>query len=161
MPTGDGKTPEQRFTERYTVDPVTGCWNWGAGKTKGYGYLWVPDKPGRPTRKRGRVLQAYKLAWVWKNGPVPKRCDLHHKCENTRCVNPDHVEPLTRKAHQRLGNSICAVNSRKTACPKGHPYSGKNSKGGRICAICENARHRANKKYNREYMRKWRAKYAV
>ena len=147
MPKNDGKTPQQRFSERYTVDPVTGCWNWTAGiNGRGYAYLWVPDEQGRKTLKSGRTLQAYKLAWIWRNGPVPQGCDLHHKCANRRCVNPSHIEPLTRQQHQRIGNTIVAINARKTTCPRGHLYSGKNSKGSRICSLCERNRMRIKRK---------------
>ena len=46
------------------------------------------------------------LTWEEKNGPVPQGKVLHHKCVIRKCINPDHVEPLTPKehrlAHQKL-----------------------------------------------------------
>lgn len=164
MPKFDGKTLQQRFNERYTVNKITGCWNWTAGfNGKGYAYLWVPDEKRNEKRPgKGRTLQAYKLGWIWKNGTVPKGMELHHRCENTRCVNPDHLELLTKANHQRKPDTMCGQNLLKTKCPRGHDYSPENTyvnpKGGRTCRECERQRHRRNKAYNTAYMRIWRKK---
>ena len=147
MPKNDGKTPQMRFNELYEVDPVTGCWNWTAGlNSKGYGYLWVPPVKGKPSPKRGHTLQAYKLAYVWKYGPVPEGMELDHECRNTRCVNPDHVKPKTRRQNQlNSDKTFPAINAAKTRCPRGHPYTGTNNQGRRICSICERALARLRK----------------
>jgi hypothetical protein len=88
----------------------------------------------------GPTLQAYKLAYVWKFGPVPKGMMLDHICRNKKCVNPDHVRPVTPAQNvTENSESLAARNKAKTRCPKGHAYSGKNSAGGRICKICNAA----------------------
>lgn len=150
MPKNDGKTPQQRFAERYTINPITGCWNWmGSINGKGYAYLWVPDEIRNEKRPgKGRTLQAYRLGWVWKYGPVPRGSDLHHICQNTICVNPDHLEVITRSDHMRKADTICGKNLLKTQCPKGHPYDKENTytppnRKARFCRRCERERHAA------------------
>lgn len=166
MPKNDGKTPQQRFAERYTINPITGCWNWmGSINSKGYAYLWVPDEPGKKSPNRGRTLQAYKLGWIWKNGPILRGMDLHHKCDNPRCVNPDHLELLTRAEHQRISwNTITGRNYRKRFCIRGHEFTPANTRrnknGGRVCKLCEKARQSSllyktnQKKYMKTYQQK-------
>ena len=122
-----GKSPQERFAERYIIDSETGCWNWtGSVNGRGYGYLSVDN----------RTVQAYKLAYEWKHGKIPKELEIDHLCKNTLCVNPDHLEVVTRRTNQLRGNTFTAKNVAKTHCPKGHLYSGVNNQGGRICHIC-------------------------
>lgn len=151
MPPGDGKTVQQRFSKRYVVDSVTGCWNWTAGKKqRGYGSIWIPE--GQAGGKKGKCVQAHILSYVWKYGPVPKGLELDHTCRNRSCVNPDHLEAVTHKVNCLRGESPMAINARKTTCPKGHPYSGAYKRKkciNRYCLTCERARKR-NRKQKRK-----------
>lgn len=145
MPKGDGLTYEQRFRTRYVVDRKTGCWNWTAGLNgKGYAYFWL----------NGGTRQAYKVAYVWKYGLVPKGLDLDHVCLNKKCVNPDHLEAVTRKEHTHRGSTLAAINFRKTRCLRGHPFTKENTfikpSGARVCRTCQVILYR---KYKKERMR--------
>jgi hypothetical protein len=153
MPKNDGKTPEQRFHESYVVDPRTKCWNWTRGiNGRGYAYIWVPNGTWK-----GRTIQAYKFGYELKYGRVPKGNELDHLCRNTICVNWDHVEPVTRRENQLRGETIAGINSRKTQCPRGHPYDMVNSLGRRGCRRC--ARVAASNSYYAHHIRnKRRAK---
>jgi hypothetical protein len=72
---------------------LTPCWIWKLTKSRGYG------------RKRwnGRVQGAHVMMWTQLHGPVPDGLELDHLCHVRACVNPDHLEPVTRSENQRRG----------------------------------------------------------
>src|SRR5579875_2061936 len=41
----------------------------------------------------------YRATWVRTHGPVPSNVVLHHACENRRCVNIDHLHPMSQDEH--------------------------------------------------------------
>lgn len=62
--------------------------------------------------------------------------NMHHECRIPMCVNPEHLKPLTAKAHT-------VHHATKTHCKHGHPlddaYRGtrSNGKGYVICRGCK------------------------
>lgn len=127
------------------VDKTGDCWLW-TGYTRG-GY-------GRLTRG-SRQYQAHRVAYETERGPIPAGMVLDHVCKNTRCVRPDHLEPVTQVANIQRGEWFPGVNTGKTHCPQGHPYSGDNlyvipATGGRMCRTCKSAARRAEKARRRE-----------
>lgn len=82
----------------YAVDPESGCWNWlGYIDPRGYGACqrveWFAAT-GTNKAHRQAYMAAHEIV-------VPPEIDLHHKCENTRCINPEHLQPIGRSAHLR------------------------------------------------------------
>ena len=76
----------------------TPCWTWQLQISEfGYGLRWVREGP---TRKRMLRL-AHRLTYVEKYGTIPEGCELDHLCRNRDCVNPDHLEAVTRAVHRR------------------------------------------------------------
>jgi hypothetical protein len=69
----------------------SGCWIWLGAQSNGYGQVSID----------GRLYQAHQVSWENVNGPAPPKREFHHNCETPLCIRPDHVEPLSRSAHQR------------------------------------------------------------
>jgi len=137
-------TMEQRFWDK--VKKTRGCWIWlGSRRCGGYGELW--DK------RIGKTRPAHYISHELHKGPVPKGLTIHHTCKNPPCVNPKHLQVMTMRENILINDSPVGKNSRKTHCPKGHPYSPENTfhykKMHRQCRTCkrdrDNERSRRNK----------------
>jgi len=126
---------EQRFLKKVDKSgPLwngTHCWLWTSGlSTNGYGQFTL----------LGKTQVAHKISYCWAKGAVPMGLELDHLCRNPICVNPDHLEAVTRQTNQLRGNTIGARASQVTHCPQGHPYNLFNTiwrlPGGRKCREC-------------------------
>ena len=114
------------------------CWSWaGASDQKGYPNFTVGK---RKTAKAHRF--SFKLAYGWL---LDKPYELDHKCGNTNCVRPRHLQFLSGYKNNEKSNSASAINKRKTHCKYGHQYSEENTikeNGRRRCIACEIERGR-------------------
>ena len=79
---------EKPLADRFwpKVRKSDGCWEWTAAITnKGYGML------GGPGGAAGRKLTAHRISWELHCGPVPQGLCVLHRCDNRRCVRPEHL----------------------------------------------------------------------
>ncbi len=138
-----------RFYNKKKTDDQTGCWNWmGAIQSNGYGNFYFA----------GNNILAHRFSYEAHKGRIPGDLTINHKCKNTRCVNPDHLEIMTQYENSMLGDNPMAINARKTVCINGHSLTGNhikiiNRKDGirrqcRKCAAIYQRRSRERKKQN-------------
>jgi hypothetical protein len=142
------------------VEKSEDCWEWrGAMFRNGYGRF---DRRGPR-----RICMAHRLVYEYVKGPIPEGLDLDHLCRNRRCVNPDHLEPVTRRVNLMRGETLIRANAKKTHCRNGHAFTPENLSpefpGRRVCLICRTANkkrttkayHEANREKRAVYMREW------
>lgn len=76
------RSMEERFWAK--VNKTDGCWEWTAGFF-GCGYPAI----GIATSK---LVSAHRYSWELHNGPIPDGAFVLHKCDNPKCVRPDHLQ---------------------------------------------------------------------
>ena len=123
---------EERFWEK--VKKTEGCWFWLAYKVPtGHGRFRVGGKDGEMT-------PAHRVSYRLLKGEIPKGMDLDHLCKNPSCVNPEHLEPVTRAENVMRGTGYGPTNAAKTSCLRGHIFDGENTyfdkHGKRSCKEC-------------------------
>jgi hypothetical protein len=106
-------TLAERFEAKVERIPFMGCWVWmGATHERGYGVI------GRGVRGSGNE-RAHRLAYKLYKGEIPEGKSILHKCGNTNCVNPWHLEPGTAKENSadtvRMGRLKLPDNSCENA----------------------------------------------
>lgn len=127
-----GPTDRERFDAKWKINPENGCWEWQAALAHGYGIFYRSG-----SRQKDN---AHRVSYVFYKGQIPNGLHLDHLCRNRRCVNPDHLEPVTQAENNKRAGDIGAIGRSKTICPKGHPYDSENiylrRDGRRECRIC-------------------------
>ena len=87
----------RRIRAAVLVEAATGCWIWQpkGGGNHGYGQL------SRTVGGRQITLLAHRFSYETFVGPIPEGLQIDHLCSTRRCVNPDHLEPVTQQENLR------------------------------------------------------------
>ncbi len=155
----------QAILSRVVCTP--GCWEWqGYVDKKGYGKLWVGGRSGRR-------LAAHRASYAVFAGPIPDGLVIDHLCRNTRCINPDHLEPVPQRTNLLRGESPMATARRTGLCKRGHVRAADTVDRHGHCYRCQADRKMASRRqreaadpalrearleWNRNY---WRRVHAV
>jgi hypothetical protein len=104
-----------RFWNRILIppDPAGGaredrCWLWQGAKGSGAGGLHKAAYGNFKLYGR-KVVKAHRFAWELFHGPIPEGMSVDHKCGNTLCCNPSHLELVTIPENTRRQNARKAL----------------------------------------------------
>lgn len=123
-----------------------GCHQWqGRKMPNGYGYI---------NKNRKRVF-VHRIAYEALVAPIPEGWHVHHRCHNTLCVNPEHLETLSPTEHIKQHRAA------ETHCKRGHEWTDENTafewrtyKGVRVrkrrCRTCLRAKWRRDTEARRK-----------
>lgn len=112
------------------------CWLWGRSTRDGYGRAALA----------GRTYQAHRISYEAFVGPIPDGLEIDHLCCVTNCVNPEHLEAVSREENhlRKVVRRGYVVGGRarleratrgprkpavlQTHCRYGHEYTLENTK---------------------------------
>lgn len=136
-----------RFWARVIKGPS--CWLFD-GATDRAGY-------GRMNLCNGKFTSAHRVSYEIVFGAVPAGFEVCHRCDNPRCVRPDHLFLGSHEDNMRdMARKGRANNQfmQRTECAKGHPYTPDNTEwtplGTRKCRSCRRADSRRYKQRRAE-----------
>lgn len=121
------RTTWTRMVNATKFDCPNGCWEWQLRLNDGgYGLFSVYGGAG--------PVLAHRLALHVAGRPVPEDMTVDHLCRNRRCINPDHLDIVTRGVNSLRGDGYYAVNARKSHCAHGHEFTDENTSRSELAA---------------------------
>ncbi len=79
------------------VNKTNDCHVWNAARQKqGYGMFSID----------GKSMPAHRFAYLLNKGDIAENMVVHQTCENSGCVNPEHLELQTKSQNKRSYNSV-------------------------------------------------------
>lgn len=127
------------------------CWLWDgmrAGERRRYGVF----RPG--SRQDDPRVYAHRFAYEAWIGPIPEGMELDHVkergCLTTLCVNPSHLEPVTRAENMRRTRlTRCRSGRHDLTDPENMQWDKHGRRRGCRPCLLERARRNAAARYER------------
>ena len=120
------------------------CILWeGAIQSSGYGSV---------TNHAGGSVLIHRKVWEEARGPIPEGMTIDHLCRQKTCINPDHMEVVTRAENVRRALAV------QTHCKSGHPLSGENV---RLYTRANGLTYRVCRACRRDEQQRYRARHAA
>jgi len=108
------------------IKDVNGCWEWQKSLSVrgGYSQMMLSVEPKKPV-----IYAGHRASWLVFRGDVQPGMHIDHLCRNHKCVNPDHLEPVTPQENILRGE--VAREGKKASdpvhyCRHGHSMTGDN-----------------------------------
>lgn len=127
---GENNMPDESLVRRFwakvnKAGPVPAyrpdlgpCWLWTAStQISGYGRIY----------RDGSLDMAHRVSFEIAFGFPAGDLEVDHLCRVHGCVNPQHLELVTRRENVLRGTSPMAVQAKQTACLRGHRFDEKNT----------------------------------
>jgi len=81
------------YKKTYDKDGKEWCWLWIENKNAGnYGYF----------RNSSNSVWAHRFSVQLNGREIPKGFEVNHKCENRQCVNPEHLNIISKRNNLKL-----------------------------------------------------------
>lgn len=135
---------KKRFWSNVSATSAEGCWKWN-GPISVYGYGRLMESIGN---RKTKQLMAHRFAYEQVIGKIEEGMTIDHVCRNKSCVNPAHMEVVTRGENSIRSHSKNMMAMRENCCTKGHKIekenvikeTRKNGKERFRCKICSLSR---------------------
>ena len=144
----DDKRLPDRFLDKVSPEPNTGCWLWTGSLRGPLGHAAFAI--GSRSDGTRRHVYAYRFAYETLVGPVPHGLELDHvNCSTPSCVNPRHLVAVSHRENVLRGRGVSADYARRTHCERGHLLGGANvwviagRPTSRCCLACRRMRDSA------------------